>query len=678
MPAHDLKWTPDAGFVVAPSAPYSVWKAVQEVRDDFARVAGFDVRSHALPETVVGLPVIVESDGALAAELGLDDRFVGPEAFLISRVRIEGRDAVLVSGRDELGAIFGIYHFSEMELGTDPFQFWTGTYPDKRSSLVLKEVEYASPRPTFRYRGFFLEGIHAITGWRSPDETVGYNLFYEKAFETMLRCKCNMVKPNTNEPSSMEVGLAQRMGLLIGQEHCAQFGIGMFFPPPYPGFVFSWKKNRETFLRAWEDALRRFPRPDRVIWTLGHRGRDDRGFWFDDAEMPDHPTDEQKAEVINDVMKAQRDLIMRLSGEHKPVFVHNLWMEGVRLYRNGHVKPPEGTILVWADNGYGAFRAMLAAGCNAQDMCDARPEQPTGGTHGSYYHVSMWDYNTPFYAEFVPPERIHREYAHMIAMEATGYAIVNVGRLRPHLVGAAAIAELTWQAGPWADPNSDAGGDFLTRWCRRHFGDLADEAKACYRALYEHPIRHGEWGGWDDLICGDVGYVRRVRVLVNRAISRYAHDRYMKPDAASRFFMNRNMTLPEQIAYLKPKVTDAVPKWDDARQKARAVADRLEGNAKEFFVGTVQAPIELNRGLNRFLDIMLDAIALYLDGRYADVRRTITEARAMLEEARAGLALACRGRWAGWYDLEKAVPFPAAELVCSALDAAAEEVQRGE
>ena len=97
---------------------------------------------------------------------------------------------------------------------------------------------------------------------------------------------------------------------------------------------------------------------------------------------------------------------------------------------------------------------MIAAGCAPNQIVPSFPSRPTGGKHGSYVHVSMWDYNTPFYTQFVPPERLHQQYARMIKLEATAYLLANVGRLRPNLLGAAAVAEIGWNAGPWADPNT--------------------------------------------------------------------------------------------------------------------------------------------------------------------------------------------------------------------------------
>src|SRR5690606_26216835 len=123
------------------------------------------------------------------------------------------------------------------------------------------------------------------------------------ALDTLLRCGGNMVKPNTNRPGAMTVALAQRFGLLITQEHCCPFGVGMWdIQTDEPGFNWSFDDYPHVFLQAWEDAMLRYPRPENVIWTLGFRGRGDRPFWMED---PKYDTDAKRGAQITRILETQ-------------------------------------------------------------------------------------------------------------------------------------------------------------------------------------------------------------------------------------------------------------------------------------------------------------------------------------------------------------------------------------
>jgi hypothetical protein len=43
--------------------------------------------------------------------------------------------SVQIGGSDDLGVVFGIYHFCERCLGVDPYEFWTDFEFDRRDEL---------------------------------------------------------------------------------------------------------------------------------------------------------------------------------------------------------------------------------------------------------------------------------------------------------------------------------------------------------------------------------------------------------------------------------------------------------------------------------------------------------------------------------------------------------------
>src|SRR5262245_18518921 len=72
------------------------------------------------------------------------------------RVWCHDETALFIGGQDDLGVVFGIYHFCETVLGVDPLGFWTDYEPPRRSEIPLDPFLYTSPKPAVRFRGWFV------------------------------------------------------------------------------------------------------------------------------------------------------------------------------------------------------------------------------------------------------------------------------------------------------------------------------------------------------------------------------------------------------------------------------------------------------------------------------------------------------------------------------------------
>jgi len=632
--------------------PYGVRHAASSLAEDIEEACGHRPEIMDTRPDGSSLAIIIESDGRTARQFGLEARLSAPEAFVIRVIVMDGGEAVLISGADERGAIHGVYHFSEAQLGTDPLKFWTGFTPPRRNQIPLIEVDHDSMAPTFRFRGFHLERIDDVHGWKTLDGKYGFHIFWEKVFETVLRLRGNMVKPGTNDPGSPEVALAQKMGLMITQEHAAPLGVGSWeIRSKHPDANFSFRENPDLFIEAWEEGMQRYPRPENVIWTVNLRGCGDRPFWTSDSA---EATDEARGELISAAIRTQVDLVKKHYGHLNPVFIYNLWMEGVRLYREGYVRLPDEVHVVWPDDGFGIFQSLLAEGCPPEKKCPSLPPAPTGGRDGAYYHVSMYDCGAPDLAQFVPPERIRREFAKMIEKEATFYLLVNVGRVREQMLGAGAVMEVARDARRWVDPNFDAAEDYWQRWCSRYFGKGADEVRQCYNYLYDAPMKWGEWGGWDGFVVGDIGYYRRARYLVMQALSVPCRESFETRPYP--FCRNEELTLKEQADYFRECSESVRPKWEEGRSKSLAVMEKLAGSARELFEANVLAQIEIHLHSNQFLLHMIDAVVLYDQkwtpwipyDRMDEIEAKIHAARESMRSVHEAMARMERGKWTGW------------------------------
>jgi hypothetical protein len=279
-------------------------------------------------------------------------------------------------------------------------------------------------------------------------------------------------------------------------------------------------------------------------------------------------------------------------------------------------------------------------------MCPALPDKPTGGKHGVYFHVSMYDANAPDLAQFVPPSRIRREFTKVLEREATFYLLVNAGRVREQVLGAAAVMEVARDAAPWVDPKRDGAEDYWRRWCKKYFAAAAAAARKCYDYLYQTPFRWGTWGGWDDYVVGDFGYYRRARYLVTEALSLPYRKQYEA--LPLKFWLNRSMTLKEQAAFLRGCAGPAGKAWEAARKKSLTTLKKLRGASREFFEANVYTQIEVHRYSNLYLLHMIDAVMLYEESKNVKAEVKIRLAIECVRGIRESMVHMDRGQWRGW------------------------------
>ncbi len=635
----ELVLNPQTALVLATGEPFGVRHAARAVARDLARVLSAEVRFGSTRPADAPLALYIDSTGELARQWNCADDLAGAEEFILrQRTEANGQHSILIAGGGERGAIYGLYHFSHTHLGVDPLWAFTGQMPQPRAQVALRDVTYTSTPAAFRYRGWHVENVQVLQDWQGHDQRAGYWEFWDRLLETLLRLRGNMVKPNWNDPSRPELALAQRLGLLITQEHCCPFGVGNWaIRSDEPGFNFNYEDHPHVFLNAWENALLRYPRPENVIWTLGFRGQGDRPFWMHEPERYD--TDAKRGAVISRVLREQKALVEKHLGHTQPAFIHNTWMEGNRLVTHGHTQLPEGVMPVYADNGYGTFRSMIAEGCDPAQVAPALPAQRRGGDGGVYFHVSMWDFNTPFLTNFVPPARVQEQFAQVLDRQLTGYLLINVGRIRDCISSIAMIAQV-WNQGRFA------GEQFLTHWCAQRFGAAAADARACYEHLYHSPSKWGQWGQWEDYMIGDVGYVRRATVMIEELFNPGRRRHY--ETLPFKFWQAQPRTLAQQAEYFLRDTAAAAPQWADAAARARAAQAQLEGAARDFFILDVGSQVQVHQTWNEYLHEVARAVQRYEAGDLAGALEPAQAARACVDRVRAVLASREYAPWSGW------------------------------
>ena len=126
------------------------------------------------------------------------------EAFQTEVVRepIEGiSNALVISGSDKRGVIYGIYDIPE-QIGVSPWYWFADVPPAKHTEVnALKKRKVQGP-PSVKYRGMFINDEQpAMTNWINANYPPakygpGFNAdFYSRIFELLLRLRANYLWP---------------------------------------------------------------------------------------------------------------------------------------------------------------------------------------------------------------------------------------------------------------------------------------------------------------------------------------------------------------------------------------------------------------------------------------------------------------------------------------------------
>ena len=627
---------------------YAVHRAARDLATDMREVLGYEP---PVLEEDTDIPweeaIFISSDASVLKSLSsLVLKY--PETFLIQTLptghdRFKGKRVLLIGGYDELGTIYGIYHFSEKYLGTDPLKFWTEYVPPKKSNLTLKQISYVSPKPTFRYRGFFINDEDLLTGWKKGSRYIEPEI-WEKIFETILRLKGNMVIPGTWLPADERpLNLASSMGLWLAMHHAMPMGIGVVDWPETEKY--SFVGNREKVIDYWKKAILSYT-GRKVIWTLGYRGLGDYAFWYLEGRKM---TDREKAKIIQEAIDTQYRMVKEYSGESNPVMCTYLWGEGIKFFRNGWLKIPDDVLVIWPDNGDGIMEGL--------------PSTPAEGKHGVYYHVAMHSGFHSRLAQTVPPERIEKEFTRIVQKEATGYMMLNVGNIREHVMGIRAVMDLSWQASNWIDPKTDYSESFYDQWCTYYFGsEYSAMVKRIYKKLFTTPFRWGK-NEWETEMIG--GCHAMATLLINHVLREVPSEEFSKK--WTRWLGYKNFT--EARRFVEERTQSVRPTWEGLDREVTELANKLTGQAKRFFMDNLLVQIRLSRFSNEALYHISLACEQYEKREYSAAMKHLKDAEVAIKLALEAERLAEWGKWKNWYRGDTFVDIPLTLKFIKALEA---------
>ncbi|MHB9070854.1 MAG: glycosyl hydrolase 115 family protein [Sedimentisphaerales bacterium] len=576
---------------------------------------------------------------------GIDD-----ESFSVEL--LNENSTLRITGGNELGTIFGIYHVSEHILGIDPYYFWTDFDPEPQKEIILQTYKYISPKPAVRFRGWFINGEDCLTGWHD-DEKISQNT-WAIIFETMLRSRFNMVIPGTSVSYDRpQIKLASDMGLWITHHHAEPLGAKMFLEV-YPNSSPDPAINRDKYEKLYREAIKGYKKNNsKVVFVLGFRGQGDKPFWYDSAA---YDTPQKRAAVINEMVKLQKRLISEISGGQYRHFALYVYGESAQLAKAGLLNFSDDMILIWSDNGYGAMRMRRMGkdepGIDMLSMVDNKHP-----LHGFYYHINFHDLQASNQLTMlVKPDTIVEQFRKCFKNHVNTYLILNVGNIRPHTFEIEMISKLAFEDfGTKLD--SEIISESYQYFCQKHFNKNHEVAVQVYKNYFELPFQFGQY---KEDRAGEEIYHYAIRAMIHRMIGNdviraEVHKTIGK--AWWEYFMyvgDPKMSFVQRLLWYRDKAGSAQPKWDELSSCFEKVKQSLVDPDRQYFQDNIGMQIYFHKYSNAALYHTVIATLAYTEDDTSAENLyqcflEISKAKWQLDKALNVLNASEHGKWENFY-----------------------------
>lgn len=356
-------------------------------------------------------------------------------------VLAEQEGALIITGTDRRGTVYGIYELSR-QMGVSPWYFFADVPIKKKEEFVIAKNYHKSSYPSVEYRGIFINDEEELEVWskkHTSDDTIGPET-YKHIFELLLRLKANFIWPAMHVNSfnvNVENGrLADSMGIVVGTSHCDMLMRSnnrewnqWVQKKGYEGLKYDFTipgENRERLIEYWQESVEQ-NKDFEVCYTVGMRGIHDSGFMTERIDRKDITPEEkqkEKTKLLENIIEIQRGIISCTLGDEKgkkalQSFVP--YKEVMAMYDNG-LKVPDNITTIWVDDNFGYMRRYP----NAE-------ERKRSGGHGLYYHASYWAHPGMSYLFFnsIPLAHIHNELRKSYESGIRKMWVLNVGALKP-------------------------------------------------------------------------------------------------------------------------------------------------------------------------------------------------------------------------------------------------------
>ncbi|MDR1557115.1 MAG: glycosyl hydrolase 115 family protein [Tannerellaceae bacterium] len=433
-----------------------VVRAINDLKDDFRKVTGNTPAANSPYALIIG----TKGKSALIDRLIREGKIEGSELegkrekYRIQTVAnaVEGiTSALVVSGSDKRGTIYGIYELSR-QIGVSPWYWWADVPVVPQENLYVRPGTYTDGEPAVRYRGIFInDEAPAFQSW-CEEKFGGVNSgMYVHIFELILRLKGNFFWPAMwgnafYDDDPLNGPLADEMGIVIGTSHHEPMGRAHEEWNRYGKGAWDYDKNPKVLQEFWRSGIERMKDFETVV-TVGMRG---------DGDEP--MSEGANIALLQRIISDQRTIIAKVTGkkaEERPQ-VWALYKEVQDYYDKGMRVPDDVTLLLCDDN-WG----------NVRKLPDINAPRRKGG-YGMYYH---FDYvGGPRNYKWINVSQIQRTWEQMNLAYTHGVDrlwVVNVGDLKPMEFPISFFLDMAW------NPSRFSPGNLLhytEEWCAQQFG----------------------------------------------------------------------------------------------------------------------------------------------------------------------------------------------------------------
>lgn len=574
-----------------------------------------------------------------------------------------------ITGSDERGTMFGVYHFIEHYLGVDPMCFWNDVEPKKQTVLSWKSIDYQSTKPTFKYRGWFINDEDLLTEWyeNTGKRNIDYPFYQQvvspeimkKVCETAVRMRFNLIIPASfvdirNPDEAALVNEAAKRGLFLSMHHVEPMGVSAFTYFNYwkakdgTKPLFSYFSNREKVEEVWRVYAKEWSKYPNVIWQIGLRGIGDRPMWLADPNTPQ--TDADRGKLISDAMAFQMQLIKEVDKRPTPSVTTTLWAEGSNLNQAGFLAIPENVMVIFADNSPG-WRWQT-------DFFQT--QRKSQNTYGVYYHHQLWG-SGPHLVPIVSPAKTQSVITQAVEKGDTAYCIMNVSNIREYDLGISASAKMLWN---FKGFNTEK---FNNQWFTKHYGKQSKAVQQVYQAYFDS-FQLNDKTGTPILMDGQCNSLA-TEVLNELKLQLTAPSQYQA-------LLQKKKQETEESKWIKSAVGDMlsgdlshkellqrVIKQKEGFEKAEVFAQKVQVNLNKaentFFQTDFMAHLKIMMGLNSWLESSLKAKIAADENNLSQIKESLKKANEAFAIINEGKSLKSKSaKWQHWYRGDKKMNLP--------------------
>jgi len=457
----------------------------------------------------------------LIKELSGDDKLnisgssLGPEAFVIKSMEMDGNKVLVIAGSDQRGVLYGVYEFSKVFIGIDPYEYWTGKEPEIKEIFSIPDVNIQVASPVFPLRGYFDNDNDMIANWKGQKLIIEFDTWKEM-IDSLARLRYNYVDLHDtlgraefwNWPYYQDMvdyhtdielvdkiidyvhskGMMVQVPMYLGWE---------FYHLPYEKICLS--KYHDDWMSVYEYYMKETPIGKADLFL--QRPRDP---WWDRAYRCN---EEQEAGIIpGPLMNRMFDGLLKIIKKYRPEgkVVCDLWNEGREMWRKNNFNPDVDIDMMWADNGYADFGEW--------------PEDFKQHKFGIYIHAGYY-LNHVMQSPY--PKRIKESTMDAVKRGMTHNYFVNGQDFKHFILNLEACARVAW------DPEGFDPDAFYTEWTERYFGK--DASGKIVESLKELNEANELAGGYTTItgrtvdIIGKLGFMTSEKIDVSSIDSAMEH-----------------------------------------------------------------------------------------------------------------------------------------------------------